>query len=229
MAFRVLSFLRSFAGSFSFHDCRLHPPFARVDPLSRHNLLTGTARSQRLPDSLFLVKFLLKFLGPLLSFLIPLEQLERDFGAVAVQDKPLDDSLQIVRTPFQSEVLAIHVDVLDQLRISDADQRVDVQQQVSAAMAEKLQDALNKVQETYYNIGAEISKTEQNIKHQQDLQQRQQTDMEQIEEELEKDATRLQEFAAGRFLMAASSVFSSSGLSSETYFFIPIIQYPFTK
>ena len=45
-------------------------------------------------------------------------------------------------------------------------------------------DNLNTVQGQYYSLGAEISGVEQNIKHQQDLQQRQKTDMDQIKEEL---------------------------------------------
>ncbi len=48
-------------------------------------------------------------------------------------------------------------------------------------------DSLNTVQGQYYSLGAEISGVEQNIKHQQDLQQRQKTDMEQIEEELQRN------------------------------------------
>ncbi len=42
-------------------------------------------------------------------------------------------------------------------------------------------EVLNNVQGEYYRLGADISAKEQNIKHQQDLQQRQQTDLEQIE------------------------------------------------
>jgi chromosome segregation protein len=42
-------------------------------------------------------------------------------------------------------------------------------------------EILNNVQGEYYRLGAEISAKEQNIKHQQDLQQRQQTDLQQIE------------------------------------------------
>ncbi len=42
-------------------------------------------------------------------------------------------------------------------------------------------DILNNVQAEYYRLGADISAKEQNIKHQQDLQQRQQTDLEQID------------------------------------------------
>ncbi len=42
-------------------------------------------------------------------------------------------------------------------------------------------EILNDVQAEYYRLGAEISAKEQNIKHQQDLQQRQQTDLEQID------------------------------------------------
>ena len=42
-------------------------------------------------------------------------------------------------------------------------------------------EVLNNVQAEYYRLGADISAKEQNIKHQLDLQQRQQTDLEQIE------------------------------------------------
>jgi chromosome segregation protein len=53
-------------------------------------------------------------------------------------------------------------------------------------------DSLNTVQGQYYSLGAEISGVEQNIKHQQDLQQRQKTDMDQIEQELLETAQALQ-------------------------------------
>lgn len=50
-------------------------------------------------------------------------------------------------------------------------------------------EILNKVQAEYYRLGADISAKEQNIKHQQDLLQRQKTDLEQIEVAL-LDATQ---------------------------------------
>ena len=50
-------------------------------------------------------------------------------------------------------------------------------------------EVLNNVQAEYYRLGADISAKEQNIKHQQDLLQRQQTDLEQIEIAL-TDATQ---------------------------------------
>jgi chromosome segregation protein len=53
-------------------------------------------------------------------------------------------------------------------------------------------DALNEVQGQYYSLGADISRVEQNIKHQQDLQQRQKTDLEQIETALEEATLALQ-------------------------------------
>jgi len=53
-------------------------------------------------------------------------------------------------------------------------------------------DSLNTVQGQYYSLGAEISGVEQNIKHQQDLQQRQKTDMDQIKGELLETAQALQ-------------------------------------
>lgn len=53
-------------------------------------------------------------------------------------------------------------------------------------------DELNKIQGQYYSLGADISGIEQNIKYQQDLQQRQRTDMEQIEAELNETIVSLQ-------------------------------------
>ena len=53
---------------------------------------------------------------------------------------------------------------------------------------EESNEVLNNVQAEYYRLGAEISAKEQNIKHQQDLLQRQQTDLEQVEVAL-ADAT----------------------------------------
>ena len=53
-------------------------------------------------------------------------------------------------------------------------------------------DQLNTIQGKYYSLGAEISGVEQSIKHQQDLQQRQKTDMDQIEEELRETTQALQ-------------------------------------
>jgi len=53
-------------------------------------------------------------------------------------------------------------------------------------------DDLNKIQGQYYSLGADISGVEQNIKYQKDLQQRQKTDMEQIEEELRETRQALQ-------------------------------------
>jgi chromosome segregation protein len=50
-------------------------------------------------------------------------------------------------------------------------------------------ESLNTVQGEYYRLGGEISAKEQSIKHQQDLLNRQQTDLQQIEEAL-ADATR---------------------------------------
>jgi len=53
-------------------------------------------------------------------------------------------------------------------------------------------DDLNKIQGQYYSLGADISGIEQSIKYQQDLQQRQQTDLEQIEQELVETTLALQ-------------------------------------
>jgi chromosome segregation protein len=62
-------------------------------------------------------------------------------------------------------------------------------------------EVLNNVQAEYYRLGADISAKEQNIKHQQDLQQRQQTDLEQIEialadagQAIESDQQAIEEF-----------------------------------
>ncbi|MCK4703974.1 MAG: chromosome segregation protein SMC, partial [Gammaproteobacteria bacterium] len=53
-------------------------------------------------------------------------------------------------------------------------------------------DALNKVQAEFYGLGSDISRVEQNIKHQQDLQQRQKTDLEQVETTLLEATQTLQ-------------------------------------
>ena len=53
-------------------------------------------------------------------------------------------------------------------------------------------DALNKVQAGYYSLGSDISRVEQNIKHQQDLLQRQKTDLEQVETALFEATQTLQ-------------------------------------
>jgi chromosome segregation protein len=62
-------------------------------------------------------------------------------------------------------------------------------------------EVLNNVQAEYYRLGADISAKEQNIKHQHDLQQRQQTDLEQIEialadasQAIESDHRDIEEF-----------------------------------
>ena len=62
-------------------------------------------------------------------------------------------------------------------------------------------EVLNNVQAEYYRLGADISAKEQNIKHQQDLQKRQQTDLEQIEialadasQAIESDHRDIEEF-----------------------------------
>lgn len=52
-------------------------------------------------------------------------------------------------------------------------------------------DSFNEIQVQYYSLGAEISRVEQNIKHQQDLRQRQVTDLEQIETALEETTLAL--------------------------------------
>ena len=53
-------------------------------------------------------------------------------------------------------------------------------------------DALNKVQAEFYGLGSDISRVEQNIKHQHDLQQRQKTDLDQVETALVEATTTLQ-------------------------------------
>jgi len=62
-------------------------------------------------------------------------------------------------------------------------------------------EILNNVQGEFYRLGADISAKEQNIKHQQDLQKRQQTDLEQIEvaladasQAIESDRQAIEEF-----------------------------------
>jgi chromosome segregation protein len=53
-------------------------------------------------------------------------------------------------------------------------------------------ESLNKAQAQYYSLGADISRVEQSIKHQQDIQQRQQTDLQQIESTLAEASQALQ-------------------------------------
>lgn len=57
---------------------------------------------------------------------------------------------------------------------------------------EESNEVLNNVQAEYYRLGAEISAKEQNIKHQQDLLQRQQTDLEQVETALADASNAIQ-------------------------------------
>ncbi|MDH5711661.1 MAG: chromosome segregation protein SMC, partial [Gammaproteobacteria bacterium] len=64
-------------------------------------------------------------------------------------------------------------------------------------------DAMNKVQAEYYSLGSDISRVEQSIKHQQDLQRRQKTDLEQVEtalfeatQTLESDRNTIEEVSS---------------------------------
>ncbi len=61
-----------------------------------------------------------------------------------------------------------------------SESKIEFQRQQS----EESNEILNQTQAEYYRLGAEISAKEQNIKHQQDLLQRQQTDLEQIQSAL---------------------------------------------
>ena len=61
-----------------------------------------------------------------------------------------------------------------------SESKIEFQRQQS----EESNEILNQAQAEYYRLGAEISAKEQNIKHQQDLLQRQQTDLEQIQSAL---------------------------------------------
>jgi chromosome segregation protein len=58
-----------------------------------------------------------------------------------------------------------------------SESKIEFQRQQS----EESNEILNQAQAEYYRLGADISAKEQNIKHQQDLLQRQQTDLEQIQ------------------------------------------------
>jgi len=69
--------------------------------------------------------------------------------------------------------------------------------------SEAANEVLNQVQGEFYRLGADISAKEQNIKHQQDLQSRQQTDLEQVEvsladatQAIESDREAIEEFTA---------------------------------
>ena len=76
-------------------------------------------------------------------------------------------------------------------RVTAEQRRIESELEQARVQQTESNDGLNKVQETYYNIGAEISRTEQNIKHQQDLQQRQQTDLEQLQEAIRNADTAM--------------------------------------
>jgi len=69
--------------------------------------------------------------------------------------------------------------------------------------SEVANEVLNQVQAEFYRLGADISAKEQNIKHQQDLQDRQQTDLEQVEisladatQAIESDRQAIEEFTS---------------------------------
>lgn len=98
---------------------------------------------------------------------------------------------------LRAEVLALHwrdlkkeLDGRDKV-IAETDTRLEQiiaeQRAVESAIETHRQshtesnDALNAVQARYYSLGSDISRIEQNIKHQQDLQQRQKADLEQVE------------------------------------------------
>jgi len=69
-------------------------------------------------------------------------------------------------------------------------QEIALQRSVESKIEENRQqqsnanDELNKIQADYYRLGSDITRIEQNIKHQQDLQHRQKTDIQQIETSL---------------------------------------------
>ncbi len=101
---------------------------------------------------------------------------------------------------LRAEILALHwrdlkkeLDGRDKV-IAETDTRLEQiiaeQRAVESAIETHRQshtesnDTLNAVQARYYSLGSDISRIEQNIKHQQDLQQRQKADLEQVEKAL---------------------------------------------
>jgi len=90
------------------------------------------------------------------------------------------------------------------LQAAIADQRA-VEARIEAARSEYADrsEAVNEVQGRYYQVGAEISRTEQTIQHSREIRKRQQADLEQVEaglaesnQHLERDQTQVDELAA---------------------------------
>ncbi len=105
-----------------------------------------------------------------------LKQQEREFKAehLTLYWRELKAELDRRDREIQSTETSLE-QMIAELRSTEA--KIEFQRQQST----ESNDALNNVQGEYYRLGAEISAKEQNIKHQQDLQKRQQTDLEQIE------------------------------------------------
>ena len=98
-----------------------------------------------------------------------------------------DQEIQRIETSLQQ--------VIAEQRSTETEIESDRQQGIES------NEILNNVQAEYYRLGADISAKEQNIKHQQDLQQRQQTDLEQIDialadasQAIESDKQSIEEF-----------------------------------
>lgn len=98
-----------------------------------------------------------------------------------------DQEIQRIETSLQQ--------VIAEQRSTETEIESDRQQGIES------NEILNNVQAEYYRLGADISAKEQNIKHQQDLQQRQQTDLEQIDialadasQAIESDKQSVEEF-----------------------------------
>lgn len=97
--------------------------------------------------------------------------------------------------------LKVDLDVRDS-QISETDTKLQQAIAEQRAVESKIEDhrrqhteandELNKVQGQYYSLGSDITRVEQNIKHQNDLQQRQETDVQQIETSLAEIRLTLQ-------------------------------------
>ena len=104
-----------------------------------------------------------------------LKQDERELKAeqLVLHWRELKTELDLRDKEIQSIETSLEQVVAEQ---RSAESKIELHRQQSTESNE----VLNNVQAEYYRLGADISAKEQNIKHQQDLQQRQQTDLEQI-------------------------------------------------
>ncbi len=108
-----------------------------------------------------------------------LKQEERELKAehLTLHWRELKAKLDVRDKEIQTTETALQ-QIIAQQRSTEAELESQRQQHTQS------NDVLNNVQAEYYRLGGDISAKEQNIKHQQDLLQRQQTDLEQIQSAL---------------------------------------------